>query len=171
SDLMGPDDGIGHRSEDRLGARCVHFQGVEVAGVHSDVVGAEVQGSAPLFDARDLEEADEAALARTPGERLEGSTVQAAYDEQDDGCAGGASEIDLDLVDHELLGQERQIRRKVRATEVLEAAREELPVTQNTHGAGAIFLVTLDALFEAQRIRERPRRGRAPLELADQPKG
>jgi len=131
------EDGLGDLFGESFGGGEIDGEGFEVAVVDADEVGAEFEGAFHFGEVVDLDEDIELEGLGDVVEVAEGVVVEAGDDEEDGVGAGDDGFVDLDLVDDEVLTQQRDGGALGDAGEVGEGALEEFFVGEDGHGAGA----------------------------------
>src|SRR5699024_6473490 len=143
-DLPGPGDTrFGHeggpgRDESGQGLEPVGVDAevFEVAGVDADEFGTDVGGELQFFPDVGL---DERRHAQLPGESVELAQlhrIEGGDDEQDDVGPVRPGLVELVLVDHEVLAQDRDVHGGAYGVEVVEAAGEAAGFGEHAHGSG-----------------------------------
>ena len=101
---------------------------------------------------------------RQPARRMKDSK------QQDEVGAGGAEQVKLPRVNHELLGQDRNGHRRAHRAQVVHGAAEPVGLAQDGDGRGSTGGVCSGPGDRIVPCRDRPRRRRPALDLGDQVK-
>src|SRR5207237_2883046 len=109
----------------------VHHQRLQVPVVHADDVGADRERSLELAFVAHLDKSVETAIYGSVKKIFQLRRIESAHDEQNGRCAGSARLKNLEIVDDEILAEERKRRRLPRFCEVGKLASESRRLGEN----------------------------------------
>ncbi len=149
--------------------RCSHVdaEGIQIPAVHADDAGARLERAVELGRRVDLDQCVEPRLSRGSQQRGETLRCQRPHDEQHGGGAGRARLQHLELVENEILPQQRHGDRRRGRSKVVHRPAEVRLVGQHRDRRRAVAGIERRALRGIEVLPDHARRGRPPLHLRD----
>ena len=151
---------VRHLVAEASGAIDIHLQRPEVAVVQPDEPGVRRERAIELAGVVDLDERLQADLERTVDEPRQAAGGMEDREQEDQVRAGGAEDRQLDLLDHEVLGQDRDGDGCAHGAQVLDRAAEPVRLAQDRDGRRATGFVGARAGDDVLVGRGDPTRGR-----------